>query len=278
MSIELEPSAQLGFRRPLTEPIKESLIIRNPTQLPIAFKVKTTAPKQYCVRPNSGRVEAGEELEVQVQMQAMKEDPPIDFRCKDKFLVQSVAITAEREQLSPQDLWPTIEREARDQIREKKIRCAFLPPIEHEITQIKEEDELTSSRVSSATHSTHSTINSHTVPAPASPVHHVAPTSTIAAAPGLPLSNSSSAAASGADVSALRHELEAAHETIRSLQSNMEKLQSEASTLRQRKPEAGSSSAPMMTAVHLKHQQEGYPISYLAGAAVIAFLFAYLFF
>lgn len=37
-------------------------------------------------------------------MQAMKEDPPVDFKCKDKFLVQSVAITAEREQLAPQDL------------------------------------------------------------------------------------------------------------------------------------------------------------------------------
>ena len=41
---------------------------------------------------------------VLVQMQAMKEDPPLDFKCKDKFLVQSVAITAERELLSAQDL------------------------------------------------------------------------------------------------------------------------------------------------------------------------------
>ncbi|KAG0334097.1 phosphatidylinositol-binding protein scs2 [Podila humilis] len=65
MSIELEPSSQLAFRRPLTESIKETLIIRNPTQLPIAFKVKTTAPKQYCVRPNSGLVGPGQELEVQ---------------------------------------------------------------------------------------------------------------------------------------------------------------------------------------------------------------------
>ena len=29
------------------------------------MKVKTTAPKQYCVRPNSGRIEAGMEVEVQ---------------------------------------------------------------------------------------------------------------------------------------------------------------------------------------------------------------------
>ena len=27
----------------------------------------------------------------------MKEDPPLDFRCRDKFLVQSVAITADKE-------------------------------------------------------------------------------------------------------------------------------------------------------------------------------------
>jgi hypothetical protein len=37
-------------------------------------------------------------------MQAMKEDPPADFKCKDKFLVQSVAITAEREQIPAADL------------------------------------------------------------------------------------------------------------------------------------------------------------------------------
>jgi len=34
----------------------------------------------------------------------MKEDPPSDFKCKDKFLVQSVAITAETETLSLQEL------------------------------------------------------------------------------------------------------------------------------------------------------------------------------
>lgn len=39
-----------------------------------------------------------------VQMQAMKEDPPADFKCKDKFLVQSVAITAERAGLSLAEL------------------------------------------------------------------------------------------------------------------------------------------------------------------------------
>jgi len=89
MSVEISPANTLGFPRmflflsyckvianddcntpclspgPLTQLVKRSLLIHNPNSSPIAFKVKTTAPKQYCVRPNSGRVEAGESVEVQ---------------------------------------------------------------------------------------------------------------------------------------------------------------------------------------------------------------------
>lgn len=32
-----------------------------------------------------------------VLLQAMKEDPPLDAKCKDKFLVQAVAITGDLE-------------------------------------------------------------------------------------------------------------------------------------------------------------------------------------
>lgn len=34
---------------------------------------------------------------VLVLLQAMREDPPPDARCRDKFLVQSIAITPERD-------------------------------------------------------------------------------------------------------------------------------------------------------------------------------------
>lgn len=32
-----------------------------------------------------------------VLLQAMKNEPPLDARCRDKFLVQSVALTADKE-------------------------------------------------------------------------------------------------------------------------------------------------------------------------------------
>ncbi|KAF9908711.1 phosphatidylinositol-binding protein scs2 [Lobosporangium transversale] len=277
MSIELEPSVQLCFRRPLTEAIKESLIIRNPTQLPIAFKVKTTAPKQYCVRPNSGRIEPGAELEVQVQMQAMKEEPPADFKCKDKFLVQSVAITAEREQLPAADLWPTMERDAKDQIREKKIRCVFVHPTEPGTTRIKGEDEHGSQSGGSSTQNAptdaHQQQHQQTEPAPiASPIHTTQASRSSHSA-------SSSSPSSNIDVSVLKRELEIARETIQTLQNSIDKLQKETNTVRPRKPESNAVAPTVGAIQHQNYVQQGlYPISYVAGAAVIAFLFAYLFF
>ncbi|KAF9421655.1 phosphatidylinositol-binding protein scs2 [Podila epigama] len=275
MSIELDPSHQLSFRRPLTEAIKETLIIRNVSQLPIAFKVKTTAPKQYCVRPNAGRVEPGQELEVQVQMQAMKEDPPADFKCKDKFLVQSIAITAERQHLLPTELWPTVEREAKDQIRENKIRCAFLPPLDHAaVDQTKEERRhVAQSTVSQSPPTQQFAPEPSTVHAPASPVISASSAADLSASVSRTSHNST------LDAHNLKRELETAHETIKSLQASFDRLQRETSTLRQRKPESSSpSTAPTMTAVHLNQPQGLYPVSYIAGAALISFIFAYLFF
>ncbi|KAI9708079.1 MAG: phosphatidylinositol-binding protein scs2 [Bogoriella megaspora] len=126
MSVELEP-VELGFRRPFTHEVSQTLRLRNPNTDPVAFKVKTTAPKQYCVRPNSGRIETGQEVEVQVLLQAMKEDPPPDAKCRDKFLVQSVAITADKESGSTSAIWSQIESTAKGSIQEKKIRVVFLP-------------------------------------------------------------------------------------------------------------------------------------------------------
>ncbi|XXH03566.1 hypothetical protein Hte_009971 [Hypoxylon texense] len=124
MSVEIDPQ-ELGFRRPFTTEVLEVLRIKNHSTQPVAFKVKTTAPKQYCVRPNSGRVEPGKEVEVSVILQAMKQEPPPDTKCRDKFLVQSVPISGDMEFANLASIWDSIEKSA---IQEKKIRVVFLPP------------------------------------------------------------------------------------------------------------------------------------------------------
>lgn len=130
MAVQLTPEAQLGFHRPYTQLVKRTLTVANPNDQPIMFKVKTTAPKQYCVRPNSGRVEPYERVEVQVLLQPMKEDPPLNAKCRDKFLVQSALIPKERDTLLMNELWQIVEREEKGSIQEQKIRCVYLPPNE----------------------------------------------------------------------------------------------------------------------------------------------------
>ncbi|KAF4625109.1 hypothetical protein G7Y89_g13061 [Cudoniella acicularis] len=123
MSVEIEPS-ELGFHRPFTQEVSQVLKIRNPNHIPVAFKVKTTAPKQYCVRPNSGRVEPGKEVEVTVLLQAMKQEPPLDAKCRDKFLVQSVAVTADYEFTNTGSIH--VDDAEKSSVQEKKIRVVYL--------------------------------------------------------------------------------------------------------------------------------------------------------
>ncbi|KFY38457.1 hypothetical protein V494_04353 [Pseudogymnoascus sp. VKM F-4513 (FW-928)] len=126
MSVEIDPQ-ELGFHRPFTREVSQVLKIRNPNLTPIAFKVKTTAPKQYCVRPNSGRIEPGKEVEVSGLFgSAMKTEPPADTRCRDKFLVQSVAVTADKEFTNIAQIWQHVDQAEKSSVQEKKIRVVFL--------------------------------------------------------------------------------------------------------------------------------------------------------
>jgi len=60
-------------------------------------QVKTTTPKKYVVRPSSGTVDPGMTASVQVIMQAQKEFPADMAACRDKFLVQAVALASGEE-------------------------------------------------------------------------------------------------------------------------------------------------------------------------------------
>lgn len=96
--------------------VKNHLSLENTGSEPIIFKVKTTAPKLYCVRPNVGRVEPHSKVQVEgkntcrrctrfrllllsnesyiVYLQAFKEEPPLEKPCKDKFLILSATVDA----------------------------------------------------------------------------------------------------------------------------------------------------------------------------------------
>ena len=62
--LQLDPSNELRFKGPFDDYVAVSLTIKNPTEKRIAFKIKTTAPKRYCVKPNSGVLDSSQSMKV----------------------------------------------------------------------------------------------------------------------------------------------------------------------------------------------------------------------
>ncbi|KAJ8573334.1 hypothetical protein K7X08_009845 [Anisodus acutangulus] len=122
--LQIEP-IELQFPFELKKQISCSLQLTNKSDDYVAFKVKTTNPKKYCVRPNTGIVMPNSTCDVIVTMQAQKEAPP-DMQCKDKFLLQSVVASPGT---TPKDITPEMfNKESGNHVEECKLRVAYVPP------------------------------------------------------------------------------------------------------------------------------------------------------
>ncbi|GLT75638.1 hypothetical protein SLA2020_473440 [Shorea laevis] len=122
--LSVEPQ-ELQFPFELRKQISCSLNLANKTDNYVAFKVKTTNPKKYCVRPNTGVVLPRSTCDVIVTMQAQKE-PPLDMQCKDKFLLQSVVASpgATAKDIAPE----MFNKEAGHHVEECKLRVVYVAP------------------------------------------------------------------------------------------------------------------------------------------------------
>lgn len=61
-------NALFVFAGPFTDVVTTELKLSNPSEKRVCFKVKTTAPKRYCVRPNSGIIEPGGKVSVACEL------------------------------------------------------------------------------------------------------------------------------------------------------------------------------------------------------------------
>ncbi|KAG2627997.1 vesicle-associated protein 2-2-like isoform X2 [Panicum virgatum] len=108
----------------------------------VAFKVKTTSPKRYCVRPNVGVILPLASCDFTVTMQAVKNAPP-DLQIKDKFLVQTTVVpfgTAD------EDIVPAFfSKESDRYIEEKKLKVVLVsmtkPQVEQHINGVSHAKE-----------------------------------------------------------------------------------------------------------------------------------------
>ncbi|KAF2530743.1 hypothetical protein F2Q70_00031536 [Brassica cretica] len=87
------------------------------------MQVKTTSPKKYFVRPNTGVIQPWDSCIIRVTLQAQREYPP-DMQCKDKFLLQSTLVPPHTDVDDlPQD---TFTKDSGKTLTECKLKVSYI--------------------------------------------------------------------------------------------------------------------------------------------------------
>ncbi|XP_029970620.1 VAMP (vesicle-associated membrane protein)-associated protein A, like isoform X2 [Salarias fasciatus] len=121
----LDPPSDLRFKGPFTDVVTTNLKLKNPSDRRVCFKVKTTAPRRYCVRPNSGVIEAGAAVNISVMLQPFDYDP--NEKSKHKFMVQTIFASGNVSDMD--SLWKDAKP---DDLMDSKLRCVFELPSEND--------------------------------------------------------------------------------------------------------------------------------------------------
>ncbi|XP_076170603.1 VAMP-associated protein 33kDa [Ptiloglossa arizonensis] len=133
----VEPTSELRFMGPFTGSSATSyILLTNPLNRKVYFKIKTTAPKRYCVRPNSGYVRPKKSLQIVVTLQPFDFDPT--EKNKHKFMVQAIVAPDFDDDEEFCDVW-------RDpnplDIMESKLKCIFENPVTYAASEKPEKFE-----------------------------------------------------------------------------------------------------------------------------------------
>jgi len=117
----IDPPVELSFTGPFDKAVTSSMRLRNPGDRKVCFKIKTTAPKRYCVKPNSGVVDPAQELKIAVSLQPFDYDPA--EKNKHKFMVQSMF--APDGEIDQEKLWKEADS---NEMMDSKLKCVFVMP------------------------------------------------------------------------------------------------------------------------------------------------------
>eukprot|EP00029_Vermamoeba_vermiformis_P005521 TRINITY_DN1942_c0_g1_i2.p1 TRINITY_DN1942_c0_g1~~TRINITY_DN1942_c0_g1_i2.p1 ORF type:complete len:295 (+),score=82.88 TRINITY_DN1942_c0_g1_i2:34-918(+) len=115
-ALKISP-ADLVFLPPFTKPINNSIKLTNTSAEALSYKVKTTAPKRYTVKPNTGTILPNESVEVTITLNFTK-DPPANPKVADKFQIQCIPVADTTADLKT--LWSRVPKE---QVLKYKLRC-----------------------------------------------------------------------------------------------------------------------------------------------------------
>ncbi|XP_043266931.1 vesicle-associated membrane protein-associated protein B [Venturia canescens] len=126
----IEPQNELRFRGPFTgAPVTSFINLTNPSINRVYFKIKTTAPKRYCVRPNSGVLKPKQSTQIAVCLQPYEFDPA--EKNKHKFMVQTVIAPEGDDSDNFNNVWKDTNP---SEMMEHKLKCIFENPVSSNTT------------------------------------------------------------------------------------------------------------------------------------------------
>lgn len=120
----IDPANELVFQGPFVQAVSSAMRLTNPSEQKVCFKIKTTAPKRYCVKPNSGVIDPKQTIAIAVSLQPFDFDP--QEKNRHKFMVQ--AMYAPDGELNTDTLWKEMDPNA---MMDSKLRCVFVVPEEN---------------------------------------------------------------------------------------------------------------------------------------------------
>lgn len=254
--MEVSPN-NLEFKGSFTKPTTEYLTLTNSTTSPLAFKVKTTAPKLYCVRPNASVVAPGAVVKVSIILQGFSSPLPKDFKCKDKFLIVSLPCPDLDDVSKVGEIWSSLEAKFKEQLVSKKLRVSYI---------ITDEDELAASGTGAA--------------ASSAPTEQKTPATNGAQSKSVPVSSVPVAAAGAAAATAPAAVELADKSNNDNLQKELDASNAEVNNLSE-KLDSNESPVPKANAPSTSSQQEpvtGVSLPFAVILILLAFLLGWLIF
>jgi len=137
--LQMVPAEKIEFSPPFTTVSESSLRLKNPSEKNVAFKIKTTAPQRYCVRPNASTVPPNGEAIIKVMLQPGGTDE------RHKFMVQSIYVPDDYNQIEEKEEKKTFVNSlwadsTNNPVMSSKLICVF----QTENQQSKSEEEVPS--------------------------------------------------------------------------------------------------------------------------------------
>eukprot|EP01123_Difflugia_compressa_P014776 TRINITY_DN799_c5_g1_i1.p1 TRINITY_DN799_c5_g1~~TRINITY_DN799_c5_g1_i1.p1 ORF type:complete len:327 (-),score=64.03 TRINITY_DN799_c5_g1_i1:50-1030(-) len=128
--------------------VAKSFKLENPGDNYVLYRIKTTAPKRYMVRPNNGLIAPRSQETIKVSMNLVK-DPTNDFSKYDKFQVQSACApqTLPRTEEEIKACWKTLTADTSTEIIKHRIIAKI---IQQKFSPIDKSDLISDSHFNSS--------------------------------------------------------------------------------------------------------------------------------